>query len=91
MIQITEENMKNGKAKSINLLYIILVFIISIFIVMIDSTLWINVFEVLLSAYLTLIYEEMKSMKFFSHGVCSCICVETNVIIKMDYTKINID
>ena len=30
-------------------------------------------------------------MKKISHGVCSCICVETNVIIKIDYTKINID
>lgn len=73
------------------MLYIILVFVISIFIVMIDSTLWINVFEVMLSVLFTLIYKEMKSMKKFSHGVCSCICVETNVIIKIDYTKVNID
>ena len=73
------------------MLYIILVFVISSFIVMIDSTLWINVFEVMLSIFFTLIYKEMKSMKKNSHGVCSCICVETNVIIKIDYTKINID
>ena len=76
-----KRNMRNGK-KSIRLLYIILVFIISIFIVKIDSTLWINVFEVMLSALFTLIYKEMMSMKKNSHGVCSCICVETNVIIK---------
>ena len=73
------------------MLYIILVFVISSFIVMIDSTLWINVFEVMLSIFFTLIYKEMKSMKKISHGVCSCICVETNVIIKIEYTKINID
>ena len=73
------------------MLYIILVFVISSFIVMIDSTLWINVFEVMLSIFFTLIYKEMKSMKKISHGVCACTCVETNVIIKIDYTKINID
>ena len=40
---------------------------------------WINVFEVMFSAYLSLIYEEMMSIKDFSHGVSSGICVETNV------------
>ena len=73
------------------MLYLILVFIISTIIIKIDSALWINVFEVMITAYFTIIYEEMKSMKIFSHGVSSCICVETNVIIKIDYTKINID
>jgi hypothetical protein len=45
----------------------------------------------MLSAYFILIYEEMRSMKNLSHGVISCICVETNVILKMDDTKSNID
>ena len=62
------------------MLYIVLVLVISIFIVMIDSTLWIYVFEGMFSAYLTVIYKEMMSIKEFSHGVSSGICVETNVI-----------
>ena len=47
----------------------------------IDSTLWINIFEVMITMYFTIIYEEMKSMKKISHGVGSCICVETSVIV----------
>ena len=39
----------------------------SMIIIEIESTLWINVFEVMLSAYFALIYEEMKSMKEYSH------------------------
>ncbi|MBF0986141.1 MAG: hypothetical protein HXK67_03025 [Clostridiales bacterium] len=78
---------KNGKIKNINLLYVILVFIISTTIIKIDSTLWINVFEVMITAYFTIIYEEMKSMKKISHGVSSCICVETNVILSRYNTK----
>ena len=73
--------MKNGKIKSTNLLYVILVFIISTIIIKINSTLWINVFEVMVTVYFTTIYKEMKSMKKISHGVSSCICVETNVIV----------
>ena len=69
------------------MLYVILVFIISTTIIKIDSTLWINVFEVMITAYFTIIYEEMKSMKNFSHGVSSCICVETNVILSRYNTK----
>ena len=84
---IIEKNIKNGKIKNINLLYVILVFIISTIIIKIDSTLWINVFEVMITAYFTIIYEEMKSMKIFSHGVSSCICVETNVILSRYNTK----
>lgn len=30
-------------------------------------------------------------MKNLSHGVSSCICVETKVILKMDDTQSNID
>ena len=73
------------------MLYIILVFFISVFVVKIDSTLWTNVFEVMFSAYLTVMYEEMKFMKKNSHGVSSGKCVETNVIMEMYGTKINID
>ena len=47
----------------------------SMIIIEIESTLWINVFEVMLSAYFALIYEEMKCMQNKSHGVSSCICV----------------
>ena len=85
--KIIKRNIKNGKIKNINLLYVILVFIISTIIIKIDSTLWINVFEVMITAYFTIIYEEMKSMKIFSHGVSSGICVETNVIISRYNTK----
>lgn len=45
----------------------------------------------MITVYFTIIYEEMKSMKIFSHGVSSCICVETNVMIEIENTKINID
>ena len=69
------------------MLYVILVFIISTVITKIDSTLWINVFLVMIAVYFTIIYEEMKSMKIFSHGVSSCICVETNVILSRYNTK----
>lgn len=69
------------------MLYVILVFIISTILIKIDSALWINVFEVMITAYFTIIYEEMKSMKIFSHGVSSGICVETNVIISRYNTK----
>lgn len=79
------------KIINIILLYVILVFIISIIVTRIDSTLWINVFEVMIAAYFTIIYEEMKSMKIFSHGVGSCICVETNVILSRYDTKNTID
>ena len=43
---------------SITLLYVILVLIISIIIVRLDSTLWLNVFEAMFSAYLLLIYDD---------------------------------
>ena len=56
-----------------------------------DSTLWINVFEVMLSAYFTLIYEEMKSMKYFHMVLALVICVETNVIISRYNTEKYID
>ena len=69
------------------MLYVILVFIISTVIIKIDSILWINVFEVMMTVYFTIIYEKMKSMKIFSHGVSSGICVETNVIISRYNTK----
>lgn len=69
------------------MLYVILVFIISTILIKIDSAVWINVFEVMITAYFTIIYEEMKSMKIFSHGVSSGICVETNVIISRYNTK----
>ncbi len=77
-----------SKIININLLYIILVFIISTIIIKIDSTLWINVFEVMITMYFTIIYEEIKSMKILSHGVSSCICVETNVILSGYNTRI---
>ena len=48
--------MKNGKIKNINLLYVILVFIISTIMIKINSTLWINVFEVMITVYFTIIY-----------------------------------
>ena len=41
----------------------------------IDSTLWINIFEVMITMYFTIIYEKI------SHGVGSCICVEISVIV----------
>lgn len=69
------------------MLYVILVFIISTIIIKIDFILWVNVFEVMVTSYFTIIYEEMKSMKIFSHGVSSCICVETNVIISRYNTE----
>lgn len=87
MKKIIKVNMKSGKMININLLYVILVFIISTVIIKIDSTLWINVFEIMITAYFTIIYEEMKYMKIFSHGVSSGICVETNVIISRYNTK----
>lgn len=77
--------------KHTNWLYITLVFTISLFITKIDSTLWINVFEVILSVYFTLIYEEMKCMRKNSHGVGSCKCVETSVMKDMKILKLNID
>ena len=69
------------------MLYVILVFIISTVITKIDSTLWINVFLVMIAVYFTIIYEEMKFMKIFLHGVSSCICVEANVILSRYNTK----
>ena len=80
--------MKAYSNNYIILLYVILIFIISLFITKIDSTLWVNVFEVMLSAYFTLIYEEMKCMQNKSHGVSSCICVETNVIKDIKNIKV---
>lgn len=63
--------MINDIIVNINLLYVILVFAIAMIIIKIESTLWINVFEIMLSAYFTVIYEEMRSMKEYSHGVSS--------------------
>ena len=54
--------MKNGKIKSTNLLYVILVFIISTIIIKINSTLWINVFEVMVTVYFTTIYKTVGNM-----------------------------
>ena len=65
--------------------------IISTIIIKINSTLWINVFEVMVTVYFTTIYKEMKSMKKNSHGVSSCICVETNVIVSGYNTRKYID
>ena len=42
----------------------------------------------MITMYFTIIYEEMKSMKILSHGVSSCICVETNVILSGYNTRI---
>lgn len=83
--------MKSGKVKSTKLLYVILVFIISTSIIKINSTLWINVFEVMFTVGFKTIYKEMKSMKKISHGVSSCICVETNVIVSGYNTRKYID
>ena len=44
------------------MLYVILVFIISTILIKIDSALWINVFEVMITAYFTIIYEICKEV-----------------------------
>ena len=66
------------------MLYVILVFIISTILIKIDSAVWINVFEVMITAYFTIIYEEMKSMKIFSHGVSSG---KSFILMKIGYTN----
>lgn len=70
------------------MLYIILIFIISLVITTIDSTLLMSVFEVMLSAYFTLIYEKMSCMKNKSRGVSSYMCVVTNVINDIKNIKV---
>ncbi len=65
--------------------------LISIFISFMNPTLFISIFEVIFSIYLSIIYKEMMYMSKKSHGVCSCICVETDVMIEIGYAKMDID